>query len=54
MRLKLFRPLAWSTTLPCDLTKVPKLLQVYLWRYAIYYTCISYKLYRVCWIGVIL
>lgn len=37
MRLRLFRPLAWSTTLPCDLIEVPKLLQVYLWRYAIYY-----------------
>lgn len=47
MRLKLFRPLAWSTTLPCDLSEVPKILQVYLWRYAIYYICISYKFYRV-------
>ena len=50
MRLKLFRPLAWSTTLPCDLPEVPKILQVYLWRYAIYYfiqvlSCVGLDLY---------
>jgi hypothetical protein len=37
MRPRLFRPLAWSTLLPRDLGKTPKLLQVYLWRRTISY-----------------